>query len=293
MGAQAAALLSGPPPYGDVPAPGPAAGSLRLDRPPGFTLDATARSTAHVALATSSYDGTSLARVLPGGVVRVDDALAVTWEGAPVDPGGVVRRVLGLDDDLSELHTGCAQVPSLAWVPAAGAGRVLRAPTVWEDLVGLLLSTRTSFSSARSSVARLVGDGPFPGPADVAGRVDLPGGYRAASLRALARAVAGGDVDPESWHDLDDGPAGDEEVQARVRALPGLGPFSAASLLPLLGRPRPLVLDGWLREQARPGWEQRLAPLGRWTGTGLWLEVSSAWSRPSGCARPSPVGPSR
>lgn len=280
MGAQAAALLAGPPPYGDVPARGPVAGSLRLDRPPGFALGATARSTAHVALATSSYDGTSLARVLPGGVVRVDDALTVSWEGAPADPGGVVRRVLGLDDDLTELHAGCAQVPSLAWVHAAGAGRVLRAPTVWEDLVALLLSTRTSFSSARASVARLVGDGPFPSPDDVARRDDLPGGYRAASLRALARAVAGGDVDPESWHALDD-----DEVQARVRALPGLGPFSAASLLPLLGRPRPLVLDGWLRAQTQPRWERRLAPLGRWAGTGLWLEVSGAWLRPAGSAR--------
>ena len=115
------------------------------------------------------------------------------------------------------------------------------------------------------------------------------------SLRALARAVADGDVDPESWHDLDHDDAGDAEVQARVRALPGLGPFSAASLLPLLGRPRPLVLDGWLREQAEPGWERRLAPLGRWAGTGLWLEVSGTWLRPAaeagrGLSRPRPVG---
>lgn len=222
--------------------------------------------------------------MLPGGVVRVDDDLVVTWEGAPADPGGVVRRVLGLDDDLAELHAGCREVPSLAWVPDAGAGRVLRAPTVWEDLVALLLSTRTSFASARRSVARLVADGappgtprPFPSPEDVARRDDLPGGYRAASLRALARAVADGDVDPEAWRD--DGRYGDGEVQARVRALPGLGPFSAASLLPLLGRPRPLVLDGWLAAQAEPGWERRLAPLGRWAGTGLWLEVSGAWLR--------------
>lgn len=274
MGAQAAALLAGPPPYGDVPPPGPVTGVLRLGRPASFSLDATARSTAHVALPPSSYDGARLARVLPGGVVRVGADLEVEVEGDPSDPAGVVRRVLGLDDDLADLHEGCRQVPSLAWVPGAGAGRVLRAPTVWEDLVALLLSTRTSFRSARASVARLVGDGPFPTPDDVARRADLPGGYRAPHLRALARTVADGDVDPESWHALDD-----DEVQARVRALPGLGPFSAAQLLPLLGRPRPLVLDGWLRDRADPGWEQRLAPLGRWAGTGLWLEVSGAWLR--------------
>lgn len=275
MGEQAARLLAGQPPYGDVPPPGPVTRTLVLDRPPAFTLDATARSTAHVALPPSSYDGATLARVLPGGVVRMDDGLTVTVEGDVPEAAGVVRRVLGLDDDLAELHEGCRQVPSLAWVPGAGAGRVLRAPTVWEDLVALLLSTRTSLAGARAAVARLVGDGPFPSPDDVARRPDLPGGYRSAHLRALARAVADGDVDPESWSALDD-----DEVQARVRALPGLGPFSAASLLPLLGRPRPPVLDGWLAAQARPGWEQRLAPLGRWAGTGLWLEVSGAWLRP-------------
>ncbi|MCW2778545.1 MAG: putative ribosylglycoyhydrolase [Frankiales bacterium] len=277
MGAQVAALLAGPPPYGDVPPPGPVTGSLRLDRPAGFTLDATARSGGGVALPPSSYDGERLARRVPGGVVRVDSALTVTWEGDVADPGDLVRRVLGLDDDVTELHDGCRRVPSLAWVPEAGAGRVLRAPTVWEDLVGLLLATRTSFRSARAAVARLVGDGPFPTPDDVARRPELPGGYRAAHLRALARAVADGEVDPELWRELPD-----DEVQARVRALPGLGPFSAASLLPLLGRPRPLVLDGWLAAQAVPGWEKRLAPLGRWSGTGLWLEVSGAWLCPRG-----------
>ncbi|MFL9598796.1 DNA glycosylase family protein, partial [Aeromonas veronii] len=41
----------------------------------------------------------------------------------------------------------------------------------------------------------------------------------------------------------------DAEVEAALRALPGVGPFTAAQLLPLLGRPRPLVLDGWLRTQ--------------------------------------------
>ena len=100
------------------------------------------------------------------------------------------------------------------------------------------------------------------------------------STSTLRRSVADGTVDPESWHALDD-----DEVQARVRALPGLGPFSAASLLPLLGRPRPLVLDGWLAAQAEPGWERRLAPLGRWAGTGLWLEVGGRWLRLEACRR--------
>ncbi len=272
MGEQVARLLAGPPPYGEVPPPGPVTATARLARPASFGLDATVRSGATVLLPPASYDGHRLALRLPGGVVRVDADLVVEGGGPAAE---VVRRVLGLDDDLTGLHEACARVPSLAWVLPLGAGRVLRAPTVWEDLVKLLLSTRTSLRGARSSVAALVGSGPFPTPDDVARRPDLPGGYRAPWLRALARAVADGDVDPETWHDLDD-----DVVQARVRELPGLGPFSAASLLPLLGRPRPLLLDGWLAREV-PDAQERFGHLGRWAGTCLWLEVCGRWLAPT------------
>ncbi|MCU1692745.1 MAG: putative ribosylglycoyhydrolase [Frankiales bacterium] len=284
MGAQVAALLAGPPPYGDVPAASPTTSSLRLTRPEAFGFDATVRSGGGVALPPCSYDGVRLARRLPGGVVRVDADLQVTVEGDVPDAADVVRRVLGLDDDLTGLSEACAQVPSLSWVEGVGAGRVLRAPTVWEDVVGLLLSTRTSFRGARSSVAALVGGGTFPSPDDVARRPDLPGGYRAPWLRALARAVADGEVDPESWHGL-----ADDEVRARVVALPGLGPFSAASLLPLLGRPRPLLLDGWLAREV-PDAQERFGHLGRWAGTCLWLEVCGRWLAPASPDRRETAG---
>ena len=66
----------------------------------------------------------------------------------------------------------------------------------------------------------------------------------------------------------------DDEVLAGLRALPGFGPFAAASALPLLGhRPRPLVLDGWLRRQVPdPG---AYAAMGRWAGTGVWLTTTT------------------
>lgn len=283
MGGQVAALLSGPPPYGVVPAEQPVTGRLRLAAPDRYSLDATARSTGSVAMPPTSYDGLRLNRVLPGGTVRVGPDLAVACSGAPVEVEPALTTVLGLQDDPTELWEGCAQVPSLAWVPAAGAGRVLRAPTVWEDLVGLLAATGTSFRSARAALGRLVGAGPFPAP-DVVAALGESGlracglGYRAGPLADLARRVAEGRLDPESWRAL-----ADEEAYARVVALPGFGPFSAAALLPLLGRPRPLLLDRWLRAQlpglTEPDLRARYSPLGRWAGTGLWLEVSGRWLR--------------
>jgi hypothetical protein len=277
MGAQVAALLRGPAPLGDVPPPGPDDGALRLPVPDRFDLDDVARSTGGVALAPSAYDGRVLHRVLPGGRVRVAPDLQVTWTGAPTDVAALLTTVLGLDDDLTGLWEACAAVPRLAWVAERGAGRVLRAPTVFEDLVGLLAATGGSFASARSRVRRLVAttaDGTFPDPAAVAGLGEpalrgLGWGHRAGPLAALAVRVADGRLDPEAWRALDD-----EQVQAQVQALPGFGPFTAASLLPLLGRPRPLVLDAWLARQVTPEeLHEVFVPLGRWAGTALWLDV--------------------
>ena len=153
---------------------------------------------------------------------------------------------------------------------------MLRSPSAFEDLVGTLASTNTSYAASRRMVGGLVGDGPFPTPAEVAARGEdglraLGWGYRAPSLLALC------DADAEPLREPD---RPDEDVLAAVRALPGFGPFAAASVLPLLGhRPRPLVLDGWLRARAGAGVQERFAPLGRWAGTGLWLEVTRTRGR--------------
>ena len=128
---------------------------------------------------------------------------------------------------------------------------------------------------------RLRAPGPFPEPADVAalGEDALRArgwGYRAPSLLALARAVAEGRRDPQRWRD----PAvEDDEVLAGLRGLDGFGPFAAATALPLMGpRPRPLVLDGWLRRQVPDPSSYEV--MGRWAGTGLWLAVTAArWRR--------------
>jgi N-glycosylase/DNA lyase len=282
VGARAAALLDAGGPVGDVPPPAPALGRLRLERPRPYALDAVARGHGGVGLAPSAYDGVRLHRVLrlPDGplpvVVRPD--LEVTWP-RPTAHAQEVRRqltvVLALDDDLEELWTACDLVPALRRARAVGAGRVLRAPTAFEDLVGTLASTNTSYDASRRMVGALVDDA-FPTADELArlGEVGLRArgwGYRAPALLHLARAVAGGGLDVERWREPG---VPDDEVLAGVRALPGFGPFAAATALPLLGhRPRPVVLDGWLRRRVPE--PQAYAPMGRWAGTGIWLAVTA------------------
>lgn len=273
MGAQAAALLDAGGAVGDVPAPAPVAGALRLTAPSPYDLDRVARSHGGVGLAPSAWDGERLHLVLDRGPVVVHPDLTVTWSGAAPDEA-VLRWVLALDDDLSELWDACDRVPSLRWVRPLGAGRLLRSATAWEDLVGALSCTNASYTAARRRMAGLVGSGPFPTAAQVLD-LDPPGwGYRAASLQRLARLVADGDVDPQAWCDL---AVPDDEVLAALRALPGIGPFAAAQVLPLLGpRPRPVVLDGWLCAQVDPA---DYAPMGRWAGSGMLLAVTAGRGR--------------
>ena len=270
MGAQAAALLAAGGPVGDVPPPFVPDGSYRLSGT--YDLARVARSHGGVGLAPTAWDGTRLHLRLPDPVVVAPD-LTVTWAGRAPDVA-VLRHVLSLDDDLSDLHDACDRVPGLSWARAADAGRLLRSPTVWQDLVGVLASTNASYAATQRMLRALVGDGPFPSPDEVAARDLSAWGYRAPSLLALAAT----DLDPQRWLD----PAlPDDVVVAEVRALRGFGPFAAASLLPLLGRPRPLVLDAWLR-QGRSDAEvpARYGPAGRWAGTALWIEATASWLRP-------------
>ena len=274
MGAQAAALLDSGGPVGDVPPDGPWDGGLVLQLPAGWVLARTALGHGGVGLAPTAWDGRRLHLRLPDPVVVEPDGV-VRWRGRAPDVGAV-RRVLALDDDLEPLWSACDRVPALRWVRPAGAGRTLRSPTVFQDLVGVLAATRTSYRSSQAMVRRLVAGGPFPSPEQVRAREPVGWGYRGPWLHALAERVLGG-WDPER---LLDPAVGGDEVASQVGSLAGFGPFATASLTPLLGRPRPLVLDGWLRGQLGGASDaevrERYAALGPWAGTGAVLEGTAA-----------------
>ena len=285
MGAQAAALLDAAAegaPLGTLDPPWVPAGSTRLTVPGRFDLGRTALTHGGVGLAPSGWDGQRLHLRLPGGPVSVDRDLVVGWRDAR-PPVGVLRRVLALDDDVEPLWRACDAVDGLAWVRATGTGRVLRSPTVWQDVVGALAQVRSSYRGAQARMRALVGDRSFPAPGEVAARRQLPGwGLREPWLRALAAAVDAGSADPERWLDPD---LTDDDVHEQLLELVGVGRFTAAQLMPLLGRPRPMVLDGWLRTQLGGAGDAvlraRYAAAGRWAGTAAWLDALAPRLRPA------------
>jgi 3-methyladenine DNA glycosylase/8-oxoguanine DNA glycosylase len=206
----------------------------------------------------------------------------------------VLERVFDLKADLSLFHSSCAADPRFAWVARRGAGRILRAPTPFEDAVKVLATTNCTWSLTKMMVQNLVErferGGAFPDADFVAGLsprslAAAKWGYRAPYLAAFARRVASGKLDLARWEDPD---RPDEEVEEEIRAEKGFGPYASDTLGRLLGRHRKLGLDSWsrkkvaaLRFKGRTVKDSRVerlyAPFGPHAGLAFWLDVTRDW----------------
>ena len=211
-----------------------------------------------------------------------------------------VAHMFRLDEDLSRFYLLVAEDAQLSWC-ATGAGRMLRAPTVFEDVVKTICTTNTAWSGTRKMTAALVdnlgvrapdGAHAFPTPEAMAEadesfyRDVIRSGYRGPYLMTLATDVAAGRTDLE---ELNDPELPDEEVAARLLALPGVGPYAAAHvMLTSLGRYSRLVLDSWTRPTyaklagARGALkdvtiERRFKRYGDWAGLAFWLYLTRSW----------------
>jgi 3-methyladenine DNA glycosylase/8-oxoguanine DNA glycosylase len=210
-----------------------------------------------------------------------------------------VAHMFRLDEDLSGFYA-LVREDELAWC-ALGAGRMLRAPTVFEDVVKTICTTNTAWSGTRKMTHALVdnlgieapgGRRTFPS-AEAMAEADeqlykdvIRAGYRGPYLKQLATDVAEGTLDLE---ELGDPELPDEEAYARLLALPGVGPYAAAHImLTSLGRYGRLVLDSWTRPTyaklsgARGALkdatiERRFKRYGNWAGLAFWLYLTRDW----------------
>jgi len=257
---------------------------------------------------TIARDGSTLDTVLDAGgsawVVRVtaDGPTAARIEAddaAPVaELARVIRYMLRLDDDLSGFYARAADDPDLAWA-ARGAGRMVRSPFVFEDVVKTICTTNCTWSATQRMVGALVGElgtpaapgrRAFPSAAAMAAAGDdfyagvAKAGYRGAYLRAIAADVAEGRLDLEALTDPD---RSDEEVAERLLALPGVGPYACAHMMMLLGRYGKLILDSWTRPTYRrlagrprvtdKGIEKAFRRYREYAGLAFWLMLTRDW----------------
>jgi 3-methyladenine DNA glycosylase/8-oxoguanine DNA glycosylase len=214
-----------------------------------------------------------------------------------------IRHVLALDEDLSDFYELVAADPELSWA-ADGAGRMIRAPSVFEDVIKTICTTNTAWSATRRMVTALVtnlgvaaprGRHAFPTAEAMADADErfykevVRSGYRGPYFRAIATDVAEGRLDLELLLDPE---LPDDEVAARLLALPGVGPYATAQMLMLLGRYSRLILDSWSRPKyaqltgrkaSDKTIERRFRRYKQYAGLAFWLYVTRDWiAEPAG-----------
>ena len=210
-------------------------------------------------------------------------------------------HVLRLDENLSEFYKLTKREKRLAWIKEKSAGRLLRSPTVFEDLIKTICTTNCSWALTKKMTANLVeklgaptedGKRAFPTPEAMANvapefyRDEMRAGYRAPFFAELAQKVATGKINPESWLASDLPTA---ELKKQMKQIKGVGEYAAENLLKLVGRyDGGLALDSWLRAQfykkhnAGAVCDDRqietfYEKFAAWRGLAIWCDLTERW----------------
>lgn len=210
-----------------------------------------------------------------------------------------LRHMLRMGEDLGGFWSACREEPRLAWVARRRAGVLLRSPTVFEDLVKLLLTTNCTWTQTVAMTRRLVD---ATGEAAPSGARCFPTiaqchqdatffrdvvrtGYRATALAGLADAYAHGRLDESTFLETGLDAA---TLWQRLLALRGFGPYAAGQAMRLLGHHGHLAIDSWCRARLAALLGRERAPddrtiarryraFGAWAGLAMWCELTAEW----------------
>lgn len=287
--------------------------------PAPFDFNATARAHGWVMLQPFAWDDETaklsrIHRLAGGKVIRIclrDGGQAAgsvisvgieTTETLTLDEQKevrrAVRRMLRLDEDFGEFYALTRQFDGWNLRLMPGAGRLLRCPNLFEDIIYTLCTTNIAWSGTIRMVERLVAKlgNPFPG---VPGRRAFPTadaiaqagpeflkqetglGYRSAYVWELAAAVVEGRLDLTTFESPD---YPTDELHRALCQIKGVGDYAAATILMLLGRYEHLAVDSELRafvtKKYFAGQTPSLAelraiyePWGRWKYLAYWFDA--------------------
>jgi N-glycosylase/DNA lyase len=212
----------------------------------------------------------------------------------------IVRSSLRFDEDFTLFYSQARKLWHFKWVWHSGAGRLLRAPTVFEDAVKMICTTNCSWALTEVMIANLckkLGKQmsedvyTFPTPTALADcteafiRKEIRAGYRAPYLLELAKNIVKKKVDIESWRTSK---LPTEKLFQEVLSVKGIGPYAAANILKLLGRYDYLGIDSWCRKSFSKMYkngrkvsdktiEKYYSQYGEWRGLFFWLDVTKHW----------------
>ncbi|MDE2775268.1 MAG: 3-methyladenine DNA glycosylase [Chloroflexota bacterium] len=206
-----------------------------------------------------------------------------------------VKRMLNIDWDLSAFYAGMAAHEGYHWLESERRGRILTAPSLWEDLAKVLLTTNCRWAQTVNmcrQLCRLGAPHPvvencraFPTAERIAAMnfddfaEQTRAGYRSAYLHELARKIGDGAVDLAAWLALD----GDEFFRA-VKSLKGFGDYAAGTLARMVGHFDKIAIDtachAMFAELHNGGVKGSASDIkthyerfGRWRGLVMWMDI--------------------
>jgi 3-methyladenine DNA glycosylase/8-oxoguanine DNA glycosylase len=229
----------------------------------------------------------------------VEGVLVETEKLAKTERKEVAEKVtwmFGLDMDFSLFYIASRLEPKLASVKKRALGRVLRSPTLFEDVIKTILTTNTLWGATKNMTLKLVNElgeplqddttkKAFPTPEAIA--ASSPGflkekirvGYRASAIHELAVRVASGQFDLEA---LKTSELSTLELRKELLTINGVGPYAAANLLLILGRSDFIPIDSWALKLVSYEWysgepitarevEKRFEKWGEFKGLAFWF----------------------
>ncbi len=206
-----------------------------------------------------------------------------------------ITWMFGLDSDFTAFYKAARQEPKLRKARRLARGRVLRSPTLFEDVVKTILTTNTLWGATKHMNLNLIdafgeilpgSDArAFPSPEKIAAsgekflREQVRVGYRAPAIHELAARVAAGDLDLESYKTSG---LPTPELRKALMTIRGVGPYAAANLLMILGRPDFIPIDSWALKMVSHEWyrgrpvtpkqvEKRFEKWGEYKGLAYWF----------------------
>lgn len=219
----------------------------------------------------------------------------------------IITWMFCLDMDFSRFYTASRGEPKLARAKKLSLGRLLRAPTLFEDVVKTILTTNTLWAATKNMSRKLVDEfgervstagrvatndseghietKAFPTPESIAAsnpdyiKEKIRVGYRAPAIHQLAVRVASGQLDLESLKAAD---LSTLELRKELMRLNGVGPYAAANLLMILGRHDFIPIDSSALAAVSYEWykgnpitakevEKRFAKWGEFKGLAFWF----------------------
>lgn len=208
----------------------------------------------------------------------------------------ILTHVFDFGRDLAPFYKVCRTYEPIAWVVRTRAGRLLRCPDVFTDVVVSICGTNTQWKQAVRSVSLLAEIAPrapggdvrcFPTPAEIldAGPSFLVDharvGYRHRTILELCEKVLSGGIDLSV--PLDPRLPG-PDLRDFFRSLPGIGPVTARYLATVHGRADELAVDSLVlryigdkyhggRKPTERAVQKRYSPFGDHRALAYWFEI--------------------